>query len=893
MANYKLTTAEPASLTSFLALTASATDTIITSVVASDNATSTLEALIQKSAGNIIEVAHAVVQADKPEELLTAPLALEAGDKLYVRTTKAGAKFVISYVEDTDIPNDTALGGLADVDTTGFSDGDALVYSTSNGGWGPAAISGGGGGATDLDGLSDVAVSGAGSGDVLRHDGSNFVNVSLNTYIDAQLATIDADDIDDASTTHRFVTAQMQENLGYLAPVTGNIDLDQHDTDIAVNNLKQGYTTALFDADLAASNTGDLAEGTNLYYTEARVSANADVTANSLKRSYPAADETKLAGIAAGATVNDTDVNLKDRANHTGTQLSSTISDFTAETETIIADVIGSTSDVSEGTNLYYTDARVDARIGVADIADLNNVSATAPSNGQVLKWNGTAWAPAADNSSTGGAGGVVDSVNGISQAAVVLDADDIDDSSTAHKFVAAGDVTKLSHISVTQAVDLDTMETDIAANSLKQGYTTALFDADLASSDTGDLAEGTNLYYTEARVSANTDVAANTLKRSYPSADETKLAGIATGATANSTDAVLKDRANHLGTQLASTISDFGSASASIAISTVQLSDLQDLNNVDVPTTGEYLKWNGTTWETDAVTGGSGGVVDSVNGISQAAVVLDADDIDDATTTHKFVAAADVTKLGLITVASAVDLDSVSSLATFAATTANTAQSAITSHENSLRNHLDVTYSEANPANIPVGSFLQWQGAAWEDGEVDLQDLANVDVPTTGEYLKWNGTTWETDAVSGGGGGTTVMDADTALTAAGNYEAGARLMKLVNTNTTLAAGKVYQLLASGWDAATNATEAGSSGLMAVCSSDSTTGSAMIMEGIFRTRINLSAAAIGDPLYLSTGSEFTLTAPTSAATVRKMGYVVDPSNNMAYYSPDETTITIQ
>lgn len=49
---------------------------------------------------------------------------------------------------------------------------------------------------------------------------------------------------------------------------------------------------------------------------------------------------------------------------------------------------------------------------------------------------------------------------------------------------------------------------------------------------DTDDIAEGTNKYYTEARVAANSAVAANTAKRSYPSADQTKLAGIASGAT-------------------------------------------------------------------------------------------------------------------------------------------------------------------------------------------------------------------------------------------------------------------------------------------------------------------------------------------------------------------------
>lgn len=49
-----------------------------------------------------------------------------------------------------------------------------------------------------------------------------------------------------------------------------------------------------------------------------------------------AADKTKLDGIAAGATVNDTDGNLKNRANHTGTQLAETISDFAAASRGVV-----------------------------------------------------------------------------------------------------------------------------------------------------------------------------------------------------------------------------------------------------------------------------------------------------------------------------------------------------------------------------------------------------------------------------------------------------------------------------------------------------------------------------------------------------------------------------
>ena len=53
-----------------------------------------------------------------------------------------------------------------------------------------------------------------------------------------------------------------------------------------------------------------------------------DVGDGTTYKQYSATEKTKLAGIATGATANDTDANLKNRANHTGTQLAATISDF-------------------------------------------------------------------------------------------------------------------------------------------------------------------------------------------------------------------------------------------------------------------------------------------------------------------------------------------------------------------------------------------------------------------------------------------------------------------------------------------------------------------------------------------------------------------------------------
>ena len=63
-------------------------------------------------------------------------------------------------------------------------------------------------------------------------------------------------------------------------------------------------TGTTISTNLSDFTTTDLTEGTNLYYTEARVSANSDVTANTAKISFDSASSTKLGTIEEGAEVN-------------------------------------------------------------------------------------------------------------------------------------------------------------------------------------------------------------------------------------------------------------------------------------------------------------------------------------------------------------------------------------------------------------------------------------------------------------------------------------------------------------------------------------------------------------------------------------------------------------
>ena len=144
-------------------------------------------------------------------------------------------------------------------------------------------------------------------------------------------------------------------------------------------------------------------------------------------------------------------------------------------------------------------------------------------------------------------------------------------------------------------------------SNALKDATITDVWTTIFWDKTTSDLSEWTNEYYTEAKVSANTDVAANSNDRhlhtnkatldattaSFTSADETKLDWVEAWATANSTDAILLDRANHTWTQLSSTISDFDTA---IEWST-EVTALRDIHTDTNEPSGFIREFPATMW--------------------------------------------------------------------------------------------------------------------------------------------------------------------------------------------------------------------------------------------------------------------------------------------------------
>ena len=145
-------------------------------------------------------------------------------------------------------------------------------------------------------------------GNGIQHDGSGTISVTQSD--------INTDNLTEGSTNIFFTDARARGalsasgDLGYNAS-TGEFSFTER-TDAEVNGLADARIALNIGAnlDLSSKDTGDLTEGTNLYYTNARADA-------------------RIA-LQVGANL---DLSSK------------------------------STGDLTEGTNLYYTDARADARV--------------------------------------------------------------------------------------------------------------------------------------------------------------------------------------------------------------------------------------------------------------------------------------------------------------------------------------------------------------------------------------------------------------------------------------------------------------------------------------------------------------------------------------------------
>ena len=280
----------------------------------------------------------------------------------------------------------------------------------------------------------------------LAADIDSAVDSAVSVLIDAAPGTLDT--LNELAAAlgddPNFATTITNSIATKLAIADFNSTFDTRLSGKSTDDLSEGasnlyYTNARFDTRFGSKSTTDLTEGSNLYYTQGRFN-----TAFSAK---------STTDLSEGTNLYYTDTRFD-------TRLASK-----------------STTDLSEGTNLYYTDTRFDTRLASKSTTDL--------SEGTNLYYTDTRARNAISGVDAGGDGSF--SYNSSTGAFTYTGPSPAE--VRAH-FSAGGDLT---YDSATGKFQFD----------VESVYTKANFDSDLGLANTGQLPEGSNLYYTDARVRA------------------------------------------------------------------------------------------------------------------------------------------------------------------------------------------------------------------------------------------------------------------------------------------------------------------------------------------------------------------------------------------------------
>ena len=300
---------------------------------------------------------------------------------------------------------------------------------------------------------------------------------------------------------------------------------------------------------------------TNITDFDTGVGNNADVSANTSARhshtnkaildnttaSFTTAEQTKLSGIESGAEVNNiSDVNATDltdagdtslhyhsadrnRANHTGTQLAATVSDFAATVRTTVL------TGLSTATNavVLATDTILVA-IGKLQkqISDHISDAVAHITAGERTTWN------AKLDASTYTASDVLTKIKTVDGTGSGLDSDLLEGQHGAYYLDWANTTNKPDPVI--------TLDGDLSGSGTMTDLGNVIISATVADNSHNHIASNISDFDTE--VSNNTDVAANTTARhthtnkaildattaSFTTADETKLDGIEAGAEVN-----------------------------------------------------------------------------------------------------------------------------------------------------------------------------------------------------------------------------------------------------------------------------------------------------------------------------------------------------------------------
>ncbi len=293
----------------------------------------------------------------------------------------------------------------------------------------------------------------------------------------------------------------------------------------------------------------------------------------------------------------------------------------------------------------------------------------------------------------------------------------------------------------------------------------------------TTDIAEGTNLYYTEGRVSANTSVAANTSHRGDATLHRTindAGAGVTDLWSASKITTELSGKSdtshNHAGvyepvfTKNTGFNKDFGTIAGTVsegnhnhnaAYSAIDhthaMNDISDAN-VGTPATGDVIRWNGAAWSKypDSNYAASGH-----NHDADYAALAHAHNLNDISD----VSAAAPSVGDLIRWSGAGWVSYADSAYAASGHNHDGSYAAIGHGHTYALNDL----SNVDETGKTTNDYLKWNGASWVPAPATavsaLDDLTDVTIttPVDGDHLMYNGANWVNEPLETGGSSTTI----------------------------------------------------------------------------------------------------------------------------------------